>query len=239
MGPSVQNFPLTASLGIAFVAVPAVFTAVRRDLIGCLFLIQALLPWFAVLVIATYGHRPLLADRYFVFSQIALIAYWGHTTSKLPSVPLRLFFAFNLLVPTVVGAREYINALPAAEPSVVHAVQTLRLQVQPGDIVVTSTPEDLNIIKYYASRVGWSEIDVRCACRREHVGHVNHFSSLSAADFLCAGSVPRHVDRIWCLNKLPELRLTEWRTRSTEYFAPMDRTWDDGLRITLCERAHE
>lgn len=60
---------------VGFLIASAVWRVVRRDGAAIFFLWQAAAPWAATLAVSTWGHRPLLQERYLLPADVAIAAY--------------------------------------------------------------------------------------------------------------------------------------------------------------------
>jgi hypothetical protein len=224
-----------AAIWVVFFLVMIAYTISRRDELGLFFLLQALIPWLATLLVSTLGGRALLDERYLVFSQIALLTYWAYTCAQLPTAAIGLLAYLNLLIPTAAATQGWVASIPSHSPSITEAIQFVQNAYTPGDLILAAEARDLNIFRYYADEAKWSDFDIRCPPLEYGGGHVNHISSLSPNDWLSAGGARIDVRRVWTLNR-PHWRLPgQWTETWSEFYEPMDRTWTEGVQVKRYE----
>jgi hypothetical protein len=225
-----------AAIWIAFFVAMTTYTISQRDELGVFFLVQALLPWIATLLIAILSARPLLDERYLVFSQIALLTYWAYMCTHLSVITPALLVGLNLLICTAAGTFDQVSSVPLHPPSIPRAIEFMRTAHQPDDVIITREPRDLNIFKYYASQAAFDDFRIYCRCADTPPGHVNHISSLAPNDRLPKGQPPQRFRRIWTIRYAASDWEGEWIEVWNKLYEPMDQTWASGLRIRRYEQ---
>jgi hypothetical protein len=195
----------------------AVCIVARRDLPAAGFFLQAALPWGMTLAISTWGERPLLQDRYLAFAIVPVIALWGWVWAQLPHWVLCVVGAMLVGSFCLPGAINRLSVMPDQGPPITQAVAWLVANHEEGDLVLTSSPAALNLVKYHAFQAGRMHIDVRCPVGLfPGAGQQVHTASLSGEDVLREGELLADVRRIWVAGNsalLPDgLELREHRS---------------------------
>ena len=169
---------------------------------GLYFLIQASLPWALCLTISAWGGRPIFHERYLVFAQFFLFAFWGIVWDRIPGLVPRLGLGCFLCALSLSGMATVREQWPSRPPALAAAAAFLRDHYQDGDMVLTNSPSAVNRLRYYAAQAGMPTITARCILSPfQPPGHVVHLGSLQAEDVLWNGlSSESHAGRrVWTL----------------------------------------
>ncbi len=181
------------------------WVATRRDRAGLFFLLQASLPWLLSLALSAWSGRPIFHERYLFFAQFALFAFWGIVWNRLPGWIPRLGFGCFLVALTGSGMWTAREPWPTHPPAVADAAAFLRDRYRDGDVIWTSSPSELNRLRYYAAQAGLpATIPVRCFVSPfQPPGHIVHLGSLRGEDIEWQEYNPkrRGFARVWSTNE--------------------------------------
>jgi hypothetical protein len=163
------------------------------------FLLQALMPW--VMSIALYGFtgRSILLERYLAFSGFFLLAFWGALINQLPAGVARFALAISLALLTLAGTRETAMFVRGMHQRVVYeeVMPWLKNQHRPGDIILTTSPADFCLIRYYLAQAE-VPLDVKVAWDDgASEGHALHAAALTSSDMFVPERYESGSQRIW------------------------------------------
>jgi hypothetical protein len=157
----------------------------RADRGGMFLLIQAGLPWALSVAFSLWSGRPIFDERYLLFAQFFLFAFWGIICDRLPGLVSRLGLGCFLCALSLFNLTTVRQQWPTRPPALSAAATFLRDHYQDGDMVLTGSPAALNRLRYYAAQAGMSTLQVRCTLNPFlPPGHVVHLASLQAEDVL-------------------------------------------------------
>jgi dolichyl-phosphate beta-glucosyltransferase len=171
-----------------------------RDRGGYFLLLQVVVPWLACLAISTWSERPLFVERYLIFAQLFLLAFWGLVWTRLPGRPERLCLGILVLMPALFGLWSGLPYEPTRPPALALAADFLKQAHQPGDAIWTDNPIAVNSLRYYAAQAGLFALRVQCpAPPAVPGGHVPHVAALTAREILPErGEMVRPLpSRVW------------------------------------------
>jgi mannosyltransferase len=174
----------------------------RADRASLFFLMQASVPWALSLILSAWSGRPIFHERYLVFAQFFLIAFWGVIWDRLPGLVPRLGFGCFLCALSLLSFETTREHWPTRPPALATAAAFLRDHYRDGDVVLTDSPSALNRLRYYAAQAGRPAIPARCLVSPfQAPGHIVHLGSLQAEDVLWNGftTEPHPVRRVWRL----------------------------------------
>lgn len=207
-----------AYLWLAILLSTAIWRIVARDSAAIYFLLQALLPWAFTIAVSLFGDRPILQDRYMLFSQVALFAFCGVIFARIRIPALKVGWALLLLAPSSVATFNYFQHLPTESSAIDMLMADVRHEYRVGDMILVSDAATVNVTRYYAIQAGLETVDVRCPVPCLSKGHVDHLSSLTADDMLWdSGEELAAVDRVWVLDTT--LQRKGWRVESTKSYS--------------------
>jgi hypothetical protein len=217
-------------LWAAILAGTALWRIAARDAAAIFFLLQAAVPWAFTIAISLWGGRPILQDRYMLFSQLALFGFWGVVFARLRFWPLKALCALLLLTPASVMTCDYCRHLPSEPPVIECLMADVKEDYRPGDMVLVADPARVNVTRYYAKQAGFEAIDVRCRVIGVTKGHINHWSSLTADDMLldCDQDLA-NVHRVWAVDTA--LARNGWRVKSTKSYSSARQTLNVALYV--------
>jgi mannosyltransferase len=186
-----------------FLLACTVWMACRVDRGGFFLLLQASVPWVLSLSLSAWSGRPIFLERYLLFAQFSLFAFWGIVWDRLPGLLPRLGLACCLCALSVSSLMMARAQWPTRPPTLAEAAAFLCNHYQEGDVVLTSDPKALNRLHYYAAQAGMPVIPVRCLISPfQPQGHsVIHLGSLQTEDVLWMdlSSLPNTARRVWTL----------------------------------------
>jgi hypothetical protein len=232
----------TVVLCLVVAAMVALWMLACRDRAGIFFLLQAAVPW-ALTIAISLGGRPLLQERFLAPAQLSLAALFGVALARMPATWPRVLAALIVLPTCLVPTIQFLETLPEGAPNIQTALEAVQADYRPGDVVVAGSPSGVNIIRYYAHRLGFSPIDVRCPVDQfRPPGHENHISSLTPADILWDGDQPPiGINRIWIVRRGTGLASQEcpagWKVVSTSVFAGEGNDRDGTLAYSVVLQA--
>jgi hypothetical protein len=152
---------------------------------GYFLLLQVAVPWLVCLAISTWSGRPLFVERYLIFAQFFLLAFWGLVWTRLPGSPERLFLGILVVTPILHGLWNRVPYEPAGPPALALAASFLKQTHQPEDVLWTDNPIAVNTLQYYAAQTGLLALRVQCpAPPAVSGGHVPHVAALTPAELL-------------------------------------------------------
>lgn len=192
--------PMDFNWWIFFLLACIIWMAGKADRGGLFFLTQACVPWVLSLALSAWSGRPIFHERYLLFAQFFLFAFWGIVWDRLPGWLPRLGFGFFLCALSVSSLEMVREQWPTRPPAQAEAATFLRDYYQDGDVVLTGSPSALNRLRYYAAQAGMPTVRVRCLVGPfQPPGHILHRGSLQAEDILCTGLSPESLAarRIW------------------------------------------
>lgn len=169
---------------------------------GVLLLMNAAVPWALSVALSAWSERPIFLERYLVFAQLFLFAFWGIVWDRLPGLVPRLGLGCFLLTLTASGLWTARERWPQRPPTLASAVTFLTDQYQDGDVVLTGSPHSLNRLRYYIEQAGRSSVQARCLVSPfQPPGHICHLCSLQAEDIVWNGfsSESYTTRRVWTL----------------------------------------
>lgn len=187
-----------------FVLAWIVWMVARADRGGLFFLIQASVPWVLSVSLSIWGGRPIFHERYLVFAQFFLFAFWGIVWDRLPGFLPRLTLGGLLCGLSLSGTATVREQWPSRPPALAEAVAFLRDHCQPGDVVLTESPSAVNRLRYYAAQAGCLNIRTRCMVSPfQPPGHVVHIASLQAEDVIWnpRASEAQARRRVWAVTE--------------------------------------
>src|SRR5579884_696922 len=168
-----------------FLLVCIAWIVCRADRGGFFLLMQASVPWALSLVFSAWSGRPIFDERYLLFAQFFLFAFWGVVWDRLPGLVPRLGLGCFLCVLSLSNLEMIRQQWPTRPPALSVAAAFLRVHYQEGDIILTSSPGALNCLLYYTAQAGVPSIPIRCIVDPfQPPGHVLHLGSLQAEDVL-------------------------------------------------------
>jgi mannosyltransferase len=176
----------------------------KADRGGFFLLLQASVPWVLSLSLSAWSGRPIFVERYLLFAQFSLFAFWGLVWDRLPGLFLRLGLACLLCSLNMSGLIIAREQWPTRPPALAETAAFLCKHYQDGDVILTGHPAALNRLRYYAAQAGMRSIAARCFLSPfQPSGHVTHVSSLQAEDVLWIGSSSqlREYRRVWTLSE--------------------------------------
>ncbi len=210
----------------------------KRDRGGLYFLLQASLPWVLSLALSKWSGRPIFHERYLVFAQFFLFAFWGIVWARLPGLPPRLGLGCFLVALTGSGMWTAREPWPTHPPAVADAATVLRDHYRDGDVIWTSSPSELNRLRYYAAQAGLpATIAVRCFVSPfQPPGHIVHLGSLRSEDIEWQRFDAKRHDfaRVWSTNEGLTPSGDGWREVARWTF---DGESGEHLQLTLHERS--
>lgn len=175
----------------------AVWALARGPQPAFFFLLQAIGPWLLSIALSTLGNRPIFVERYLVFAHFFFIGLWGILWNLTTTLPERLLLAFFLLI-VLLGAGEYMLRTPGAPPPIAAAARHLKEKHEGGDVVLVSSPPDVNRILYYTGRVGLHGARVQCRISpSEQDSRSSHIASLTPANVGWGEVATKGVSRVW------------------------------------------
>ena len=198
------------------------------------FLLQAGIPWLASLSLSALSGRPILLERYLVFSQIFLLALWGVAFGSLERRWERAVLLLLLLPMVVYGLGQAVARYPASASATEQAVASLVRHDLAQDLVVTTSPRALNRYRFYAAVVG-VHADSKCILSRSASGdeRFSHIASIEERDVVWDDQVPQlSARRLWRVDPRDESTLEGWTLVSTRIF-----DGGDGSRVLLARFA--
>lgn len=216
---------LVAGLCLVCVFAAGVFVIRRAPVAGWLFSLMFALPWLLTIAVSTLGGRPLLQERYLLFANAGLLALLGATFAVLDSRIARVAIAGVLGTVFLPATTAYLRSLPSDTPAMAKAMDWLKNQHRPGDVVTVDLPQTVNISKYYAHLAGL-EIDARVYLMSGvEGGQPIHTTSLHGSELLADGphAPPPDAERWWRLDVQEQWEMPKegWRELSqTELLGP-------------------
>jgi hypothetical protein len=230
-----------SAIALCLVTMVIGWSVYRRHALCLLFVVQAVLPWIATLLMSTIGGRPLLQERYLVFSSAAMLVAIGVYLVHARGLGGRLLVSINLLAMTTVGAIEHMDAMPREHALANRIVSSVRQAYREDDAMVVSDIRSLNVLKYYAAQQAWNFPRLYCVVPDDATGgHVNHLSSIRAQDIAWNDAKPPDdIGRVWIVN-YPAIYVIEnlkaWRKDYDAEYPPMRRSFESGVYVERYER---
>jgi len=182
-----------------FLAILIVVALWRGGAAGRLLVLLAALPWILSLGLSGLLHRPLFLDRYLAFGHPFLLILIGIAWAQQRTHFARALFGCFMGIPCVYATGISLLERPTRPPAIVAAAEYLRRSWHSGDIVQVSSPQDVNMLRYYGSQGSLLSLDVRCFLDpfRQDT-HATHAASLSADDILWREDLERATLRhVW------------------------------------------
>lgn len=203
MGEWLTGFP-SMPLGIAVGAIAAFMIiaclAVHRGgAAGWLFLLTAVVPWLACLAVSTVAGRPLLQLRYLGFAQFGwfgLLAVFLATSPRIRSRVVVVLLAACIAA----GAANFGELFTHRTHAAFAAVEFLKTEYALGDLILVEYAADVNRMRYVASRVGLSGLNIQFPrIPFSARGHSVHIASLSYDEILWkpSGIAANLGPRVW------------------------------------------
>jgi hypothetical protein len=236
-----QSSYAECAIALCLVTMVIGWSVYRRHALCLLFVVQAILPWIATLLMSTIGGRPLLQERYLIFSSAAMLVAMGVFLVHARGLLGKLLVSINLLAMTAVGAIEHLDTMPREHAIANQIVASVRQAYRRGDAMVVSDIRSLNVLKYYAAQQAWDFPRLYCFVPDNATGgHVNHLSSIRGEDIVWSdANPPDDVQRIWIVN-YPAVYVTQnlkaWRTDYKADYPPMRRSFESGVRVERLKR---
>jgi mannosyltransferase len=233
-------YPMELRWWILFLLACIVWMVCRADRGGLFLLMQAFIPWVFSLILSAWGGRPIFHERYLLFAQFFLFAFWGIVWDRLRGWLPRLGLGCFLCTLSLSGLGMIREQWPTRPPALESATAFLRDHYQDGDVVLTGNAYKLNRLRYYAAQVGIPTIHARCfVSPSEFPGHVCHICSLQAEEILWTSlSSELHAfRRVWTLaetNAPMPLPGEHWREGSRWSFGSGSQ---DHYHLILYERS--
>jgi hypothetical protein len=229
------------AIALCLVAMVIGWSVYRRHALCLLFVVQAILPWLATLLMSTIGGRPLLQERYLVFSSAAMLVAIGVFLVHARGLLGKLLVSINLLTLTAVGTLEHMDAMPREHAIANQMVASVRQAYREDDAMLVSDIRSLNVLKYYAAQQAWDFPRLYCFVPDDATGgHVNHLSSIRGEDIVWSSAQPPDdVQRIWIINfpaSYVVADLAKWRKEHEADYPPMRRSFESGVRMERYER---
>jgi hypothetical protein len=167
----------------------ALWALARADRAAWFFLLQALVPWLASVGVSLASGRPILFERYLVFAQFSLLAFWSVVWCCLPGIAGRLFLACFLGTTTLSGLWDAALQWPQDRPALAKAADFLQSHHQAGDLIeVDRGAPAVNQLRYYLTQAGAGPVEVRChASLFAGAVRFTHSAALTAGDFFWEG----------------------------------------------------
>jgi 4-amino-4-deoxy-L-arabinose transferase-like glycosyltransferase len=192
--------PVPAFLWLGLFALLGALVLWHSGWSGSFVLLPMMLPWISCLCLSFWSDRSIFLDRYLVFAQVFYVVLLGLAFYHLPGVVGPLLLVCWAALPSVWGATLVFYNRPSDRPAVLAAAEFLRDHYRAGDQVRVSSPQALNILRYYADHIGLAHLDVRCPLdplRQD--GHATHVASLTDRDVLWVDNdAPnRPPERMW------------------------------------------
>jgi mannosyltransferase len=202
--------------------------------------LQVTIPWLLTIAISIFAERPILQDRYLVSASVPFAAWLAMTVWQFKNQLVRCLLIVNALVPLAVCAATAWQQMPASAPPIEAAMNQLKNQSKPGDVLLVRAPAHINILRFYSAQRGAIDIAMKCVTDPPGTirkGQINHISSLDADELLPIANVQAiDAQRIWTLNEPFEVREDEWKTLFVATYPEMPRAFPAGLQLTLYER---
>ena len=179
-----------------------VWMAAKADRGGLFLLMNASIPWVLSVTLSAWSGRPIFQERYLLFAQFFLFAFWGVVWDRLAGLVPRLGLGCFLVALSVSGLWTARERWPTRPPALATAAAFLRDHYRDGDMVLTGGPSALNRLRYYAAQAGMAAIQTRCLVSPfQPAGHIVHLGSLQAEDIVWTGSSsePPAARRLWTL----------------------------------------
>jgi len=190
--------PLAARIWLATQATLMAWTLRRAGGAAWCCLLQVVVPWTLSLGISAFGARSIFLERYLVFAQFFLLAYWGLIWCYLPNLLARVWLAAFLVVACLCGLDETARRLPSIPPPVAQAAEFLRLHHETGDLILVDAPSDVNRLRYYAMQAGVGPVEIRCPMNPlADTRHFTHVAALSADDLFRESPGLGTARRLW------------------------------------------
>jgi hypothetical protein len=196
--------PMEFRSWLLFLIACIVWMVSRGDRGGLFLLMQAGIPWALSLALSVWSGRPIFHERYLLFAQFFLFGFWGIVWERLPGWLPRLGLGCFLCALSLSGLEMVRQRWPTRPPALAATAAFLRDHYQDGDVVLTSSPSELNRLRYYAAQAGMPTTQARCILSPfQPPGHVVHLGSLQAEDILWTGfpSEPSLGQRVWTLTE--------------------------------------
>jgi mannosyltransferase len=212
----------------------------RADRGGLFLLIQASIPWALSLAFSVWSGRPIFDERYLLFAQFFLFAFWGIVWDRLPGLVPRLGFGCFLCTLGLYNQGLVRDQWPSRPPALSEAAAFLHDHYQGGDTVLTSSPASLNLLRYYSAQAGMHTMQIRCILSPFlPPGHIVHLGSLQAEDILWTDLSSRlnANRRVWALIEITSgtpLLGEQWREVSRWSFGDQRQ---DHCQLILYERS--
>jgi hypothetical protein len=197
-----------STIWLAGLAACLLVSVLRATLGMWFFLSQAIIPWVCAVLVSGLAGQSIVVERYSILSGFFLLAYWGTIWNQLRSFTARTVVACLLVLITATGLLGFFNRLPRTTPAYARLIEYLRDNAREGDVVLTNSSGELNLLRYYMSLARIQGVEVRCvAGYGPRTGHVVHLATLDFEDL----SVGWHHDewnrrsRVWCVSDLAQV----------------------------------
>ena len=201
---------------------------------------QVMTVWILAILISTIGGRPILQERYLLLAFPAFAGWFAMAITATKPGWASWSLACLLLVPTghatgLVLAKPWQSPLATRE-----AIEFLREEGQPGDVVLVRRPGLVNVFVYYQNRNPGHVLDIRYVFdldELERIGQVNHISSFDPGQIVDAdhlGQLQAH--RAWVLNGAYDLEDLGWTRQSVTTFGQERGESDSALQLVCYVR---
>lgn len=230
-----EHLHLVEQIGWSLVVCTVIFRAAwRTDLPSLFFVVQAALPWLLTFGISLLGDRPIFQARYFAISQISIMGLWGVVCCRLPRWSERVLWSSVLLLYCGSGGLAALSGGTSTSTSIAQAVDWVVDRYRPGDMVLASSPQEVNQFRYYAERRRMATIDIRCHVDLSAPGQIAHVASLEVEDMVVSRrwQPPSTIERVWVTHLAPA-PYPFWDLRTAMHFAGSKR---DKLTLRLYVR---
>jgi hypothetical protein len=176
----------------------------RRNLLGVCFLVQAAAPWCFALALSWGGPASILQDRYFSFAQFALLCLAGRALAlALRGAEQGAVAALLASLLIFGGQSRAATQRPSPNASFPESARVVAERYQSGDLIAVVRPGDVNLARYYLTRFGVPDPDVRFSqATSRGPAHVVHLGSVTSEEVLrTRNDISEATRRLWQLQR--------------------------------------
>jgi hypothetical protein len=200
-----EDFGLAATIfGLALATAAGGIVIRRRNLLGVCFLVQAAAPWCFALALSWGGPASILQDRYFSFAQFALLCLAGRALAlALRGAEHGAVAALLASLLIFGGQSRAATQRPSPNASFPESARVVAERYQSGDLIAVVRPGDVNLARYYLTRFGVPDPDVRFSqATSRGPAHVVHLGSVTSEEVLrTRNDISEATRRLWQLQR--------------------------------------
>jgi hypothetical protein len=215
--------PLEARICLGLFGALILLTVVRGGRWAWFFLLQAAVPWLAVVAVARWAGPTIVQERYFALAQIGLFGLWAVAWQSLAGWFGRWLLVLLLCPAAAAGLADYLSRLPTQPPALQATAEWLKGQAVENDLFLIEDYRYVNLFRYYTARAGLPWLHVKAQAPSPTKGHIVHLGSLENSDLYWSEEElwRRAPPRVWLVGVRagwPAIQTPEgWSMRKREF----------------------